>query len=857
MKETVTHDTRPHPRHGWLAAVIPEGARRFRAHDNELAVTLTVAGAELVETDPDVEIGTLDQLSGDAACAVVEVGVAERQGGMRLVRGGRRIARSLEIAHRAAQARRVLRGLGYSSTDVVTWERGVTLSPYQTAATAPRRIAHRFPLNAVVVGKRHPWQPTQFSAALSAAEAHAGRRLRPEGLVLGASGVIIARSNGVVLRVAIGPAARRIQEQHAALSALRSADPGPIIAERVPWITGYGKAGLAVWSLERRLPGAPPRPSLTDPIVGDALEFLQELHGLGGDGAASDKITQRAESIARLCDDGTASALRALSATLDRSLADVPRGFSHGDFWTGNLLVDGRRLAGVVDWPAASPGSLPTLDLLHLEVNTIREPTGHQVGFVLTQNTLPQLRSGGSELFRSYCARLGLEFDAAQREALVAAYWLQALAHELFDPDRDPNQGEDPNWRRENIQLVLEALTNGTGKVRPTAERRPAKSDAVVEVVTDTPSLEATAGEWRRLAESRGNPFITPEWFFTWLRHFGAGSAPFVPVVRRPDGSFLGLMPLVASSGRRYPIVRFAGADLADYFEPVAASEDEKALAVATAGALAAKRGEWAIFVADYVADDTAFIKTLVDTPGLAKKRYHDHPSVFRSVELTGQTWESYVASLSRNLRGQIGRKLRGLEKEHDVRFRRTVESAELVTDMNRLFALHKLRWSGRGETFLADERARAFHVEFAAEALERQWLRLWSLDVDGETIAAWYGWHIGDRYLYYQAGFDPAWSRHSPGLVLLAHTIRAAIDEGAREYDMLIGDERYKARFTTGVRTAETIVITRPIHPAALVVAVDVGLRRAIRRLPSELHHGIRQKVNPVLRRWPIKTAP
>ena len=42
----------------------------------------------------------------------------------------------------------------------------------------------------------------------------------------------------------------------------------------------------------------------------------------------------------------------------------VPRTAVHGDFWSGNLLMDGRRLTGVVDWEAGSISGEPVRDLV-------------------------------------------------------------------------------------------------------------------------------------------------------------------------------------------------------------------------------------------------------------------------------------------------------------------------------------------------------------------------------------------------------------------------------------------------------------------------------------------------------------
>ena len=56
---------------------------------------------------------------------------------------------------------------------------------------------------------------------------------------------------------------------------------------------------------------------------------------------------------------------------------------------------------------------------------------------------------------------------------------------------------------------------------------------------------------------------------------------------------------------------------------------------------------------------------------------------------------------------------------------------------------------------------------------------------------------HYGGRFYFYQHGYDERYAAHSVGLVLMALTIRAAIDEGAHEFDMLWGTESYKSLWT------------------------------------------------------------
>ena len=104
-------------------------------------------------------------------------------------------------------------------------------------------------------------------------------------------------------------------------------------------------------------------------------------------------------------------------------------------------------------------------------------------------------------------------------------------------------------------------------------------------------------------------------------------------------------------------------------------------------------------------------------------------------------------------------------------------------------------------------------------------------MEVDEVPVAALYGWLIGGRWSYYQAGFDPAWSRQSPGFLLLAGTIRGDRGRGL-EYDMLRGDEAFKRRFATPSRAVRSILLAPRGHHAHINAAAMDRLRRAWRTM-------------------------
>jgi CelD/BcsL family acetyltransferase involved in cellulose biosynthesis len=359
-----------------------------------------------------------------------------------------------------------------------------------------------------------------------------------------------------------------------------------------------------------------------------------------------------------------------------------------------------------------------------------------------------------------------------------------------------------------------------------------------IQLVTDLGEVKALADEWRPLAERRGNAFVTPEWFLAWLRRLGQDWEPRVAVVRAPDGALRGLLPLVGS-GRDPQTPRFP---LGDRFHPVADAGDEEAVAIAAAAAVAPDRGVRSIQLENVDADGRWW-RALAEASPAPLAVVERGESVLPFVELAGLSWDEFLAGRSRQLRSQLGRKLRSLRKEHDVEFRRTRRSDEVATDLETLFRLHDARWAERpGSSALQDPALRAFHLDFAAAALEREWLRLTLMEVDGVPIAALYGWLIGGRWSYYQAGFDPAWSGRSPGFLLLAETIREAIEEGASEYDMLLGDEAFKRRFATSSRRVRSLLLVPRGRPAHIGAAAAARVRRSWRRLPSRPRAGIKR---------------
>jgi CelD/BcsL family acetyltransferase involved in cellulose biosynthesis len=375
---------------------------------------------------------------------------------------------------------------------------------------------------------------------------------------------------------------------------------------------------------------------------------------------------------------------------------------------------------------------------------------------------------------------------------------------------------------------------------------------AEAELLSLDEALERHAGEWRAIAERRGSAFISPEWVECWQRQYGTAAEIRVAVVVDDAGALRGLMPFAVES-RGYPrAARVAGASLADWIHPVAEPGEESEIALAACAALAEHGPSWGALVFDNVDADGPLARIEPgDGGGRPLRRRERSSTVLPYAELPG-TYDEYLAGRSSSFRRQLRRFDRRLAREAQLELRQTEDPGDLEADLETFFRLHFARWEGRGGSSLQPPGVRAFHLDFAAEALGRGWLRLLTLEADGEPIASFYGWRLGERYAFYQAGFDQAWSKFSVGLVLHGRVIERAIAEGAGEYDMLLGAEPYKLRFCDSLRHAVTVIFTRRYHPAGLVVGAEIGARRMVRRLPDDLRDRVRGALAGVERLLP-----
>jgi len=324
-------------------------------------------------------------------------------------------------------------------------------------------------------------------------------------------------------------------------------------------------------------------------------------------------------------------------------------------------------------------------------------------------------------------------------------------------------------------------------------------------------SFSALRPEWSSLlrASASASPFLTWEWLHTWWTHLG-GSSRLRMVAVRAGTELIAVAPFRAATGTAYlPCLdMLATGDVGSDYLDVIVRRGREAEALPAIEQFVRSQcttlrlthlGPSA--VADLLADR-------LHASGWARTTTAGGTCPY--IPLAGHTWDSYLATLGSSHRANVRRRIRALDQKFDVRFERGTGDTQRREALAKLFEYHDRRFDERGTAFGTDD-MRAFHDELTRRALDRGWLRMFVLRLDGAPVAVMYGFLYDGTFYFYQHGFDEQFQQHSIGLVLMALSIRAAIDKGAGEFDMLWGVEPYKFLWARQTRELRTLLLFPP----------------------------------------------
>jgi CelD/BcsL family acetyltransferase involved in cellulose biosynthesis len=363
--------------------------------------------------------------------------------------------------------------------------------------------------------------------------------------------------------------------------------------------------------------------------------------------------------------------------------------------------------------------------------------------------------------------------------------------------------------------------------------------------MSDETAFCALRYEWDELLLNSDSDciFLTWEWLNTWWKHLAEDRSLSILAVRS-GSELVAIAPLCVRPrnilhARPLPVIEFLGSGFvgSDYLDVIV----KKGY-----GAKVSQVLGWQL------SQDSASLKCTnvkkgetsasAVVSGLTERGWSSSVTTTNTcpyIPLADVTWDSYLASLGAEHRYNFNRKWRRLNRDYDVSFELARTEPQVREALEVLIAQHNTRWSARGgsDAFHTADLI-AFHHEWTQTALQREWLRLFVLWLDNKPAACLYGLMYRGTFYFYQSSFDADYAQSSVGLLIMGLAIRSAIEEGAKEYDLLHGSETYKSHWSRHSRDLVRLE-SYPSGGLNQVYRFSLKLGRASRELVRRVARG------------------
>lgn len=299
--------------------------------------------------------------------------------------------------------------------------------------------------------------------------------------------------------------------------------------------------------------------------------------------------------------------------------------------------------------------------------------------------------------------------------------------------------------------------------------------------------------QWDRLVSQSitATWFQTSSWLRLFIRHFGGdlhvngvydgdvliGIAPFT--LSKQTFSILSLIPVLGDEM------------VSDFGDIIALKGREKDVWDAVFTHL-----KDSSFHFQFIREESPSFHILSELGGIVQ-----HSDVSPFLDLPS-TWDEYLSYLNRKDRHELKRKIRRLEEEGAFKVCHEGDPA----DIEEFFRLMSLS-NDQKRDFLSSD-MRLFFQDILKTFWKEKTLSLCFMKLNGKNIAAAVLFEYKNQVLLYNSGFDPEYSRLSPGFLLKAFLIKHAIEEKKSRFDFLRGNERYKFDLGAKERKLYTIAL-------------------------------------------------
>jgi CelD/BcsL family acetyltransferase involved in cellulose biosynthesis len=355
-----------------------------------------------------------------------------------------------------------------------------------------------------------------------------------------------------------------------------------------------------------------------------------------------------------------------------------------------------------------------------------------------------------------------------------------------------------------------------------------------IRAITTIAEFLSMRADWDGLLDRAraANIFLSFDWLTTWWWHYGGKAQLYILAVYE-ERELIGLAPLMVQQRRLagFPVFRkvaFIGTEISDRLDVILTPGKEQAILSAMVSHLQNQR--WDIVDLQEVPEESMTLKLLPEVAtSLSAEVEVTEQSVCPVLSLPSDP-NTYLVTLSRRLKKNIGYYSRRLSKEHVVRFDFVRDGSQLDGGLDAFFGLYRKYFANKaGTQHLTGDQFTAFRYDVAKKFSTQGRLLLSLCWIDGNAAAGELCFLYHGSCFGYNFCYDPVWEIYSLGTLLQWEELRYAMAIGCHDYDFLRGEEEYKYRWRPRPRRHLRIRIIRKTPKLRL-------LFKALRLLRSRL---------------------
>lgn len=342
---------------------------------------------------------------------------------------------------------------------------------------------------------------------------------------------------------------------------------------------------------------------------------------------------------------------------------------------------------------------------------------------------------------------------------------------------------------------------------------------------------------WRRLQETGiSYGFQTFEWLKAWQEVFGEqdGVRPAIVEVRAGEIPVM-LAPLGIHPRYGLRILSFLGGWLTDYHAPLL--DPDFARALTPQGFLEL----WERIRRELPrADHIHFWRMPVVVEGVPNpfaQLVGVEPMGWGHYTRLPATYEAYEKKRGDSFLRKSRRRRRRLEMEGPLAMDIAAtpeEVASIMDDLVRQKSRRHRETTGQ-DPYAADPRLRRFYERLGHTGTADPRGFVCRLSVGGQVVATEWAFIHRKRFLDIIPAFEAGgWRKFSPGLVMKAELIRWCIESGMEIFDLTVGEEAYKDKWTE--ENMPVLAYHKPLNPLGAGYLAALRLRQAAKRLLAPL---------------------